>query len=64
MDLYQQYIHISRYSRWRDDLGRRETWPETVQRYVDWRELAEYEKTDNTVAMQTLACTSGACELP
>lgn len=36
MDLYQQYIHISRYSRWRDDLGRRETWPETVQRYVDF----------------------------
>ena len=36
MDLYQQYIHISRYSRWRDDLGRRETWEETVQRYVDF----------------------------
>jgi len=36
MDLYQQYIHISRYSRWRDDLGRRETWGETVQRYVDF----------------------------
>lgn len=36
MDLYQQYIHISRYSRWRDDIGRRETWPETVQRYVDF----------------------------
>lgn len=36
MDLYQQYIHMSRYSRWRDDLGRRETWPETVQRYVDF----------------------------
>lgn len=36
MDLYQQYIHISRYSRWRDDLQRRETWPETVQRYVDF----------------------------
>lgn len=36
MDLYQQYIHISRYSRWRDDLGRRETWPETVQRYIDF----------------------------
>lgn len=36
MDLYQQYIHISRYSRWRDDLGRRETWEETVQRYVDY----------------------------
>lgn len=36
MDSYQQYIHISRYSRFRDDLGRRETWPETVQRYVDF----------------------------
>ncbi len=36
MDSYQQYIHISRYSRWRDDLQRRETWPETVQRYVDF----------------------------
>lgn len=36
MDLYQQYIHISRYSRWQEDLGRRETWDETVQRYVDF----------------------------
>lgn len=36
MDQYQSYIHISRYSRWREDLGRRETWPETVQRYVDF----------------------------
>lgn len=36
MDTYQQYIHISRYSRWRDDLGRRETWEETVQRYIDF----------------------------
>lgn len=36
MDMYQSYIHISRYSRWRDDLGRRETWEETVQRYIDF----------------------------
>lgn len=36
MDLYQQYIHISRYSRWQENLGRRETWQETVQRYVDF----------------------------
>lgn len=36
MDSYQEYIHISRYSRFRDDLGRRETWTETVQRYVDF----------------------------
>lgn len=31
---YQQLIAASRYSRWRDDLGRRETWEETVERYV------------------------------
>ncbi|MFA7523091.1 MAG: hypothetical protein WCY71_09235 [Halothiobacillaceae bacterium] len=47
MDLYQQYIHISRYSRWRDDLGRRETWPETVQRYVDFFDKrTEHKFTD------------------
>ncbi len=36
MDQYQQYIHMSRYSRWREELGRRETWGETVDRYVDF----------------------------
>lgn len=47
MDLYQQYIHISRYSRWRDDLGRRETWEETVQRYVDFFDKrSEYKFSD------------------
>lgn len=34
--LFQTYIHRSRYARWRDDLGRRETWDETVQRYFDF----------------------------
>lgn len=47
MDLYQQYIHISRYSRWRDDLGRRETWDETVQRYIDFFDKrTNYEFSD------------------
>ena len=32
MTQYQEYIHKSRYSRWRDDLDRRETWDETVDR--------------------------------
>lgn len=31
---YQQYIHQSRYARWRSDFGRRETWDETVDRYM------------------------------
>lgn len=36
LNQYQSYIHMSRYSRWRDDLGRRELWPETVQRLIDF----------------------------
>jgi len=32
----QEFIHKSRYARWIDDAERRETWPETVQRYVDY----------------------------
>ena len=30
---YQEFIHLSRYSRWLPEEGRRETWEETVQRY-------------------------------
>lgn len=33
---YQQYIHMSRYSRWREEDQRRETWEETVTRYCDF----------------------------
>lgn len=32
--IYQQVIAKSRYSRWSDELGRRETWEETVGRYM------------------------------
>jgi ribonucleoside-triphosphate reductase len=31
---YQQYIHLSRYARYLDEEKRRETWRETVNRYV------------------------------
>lgn len=34
--IYSQVIAKSRYSRWRDDLGRRETWEETVDRYMNY----------------------------
>lgn len=33
---FQEYIHLSRYSRWLEDKGRRETWEETVKRYCDF----------------------------
>lgn len=36
--LYQEFIHLSRYSRWLPDKNRRETWPETVARYFDFFE--------------------------
>ena len=33
---YQEYIHLSRYARYRYDENRRETWDETVDRYFDF----------------------------
>jgi ribonucleoside-triphosphate reductase (thioredoxin) len=36
MDQYQEYIAASRYARFQDDKQRRETWAETVDRYVDY----------------------------
>ena len=33
---YQEFIHLSRYSRWLPDEERRETWNETVKRYFDF----------------------------
>lgn len=45
---YQSFIHLSRYARFLEDEGRRETWEETVDRYIDFfegrhPELKEYE---------------------
>ena len=34
MNQYQQYIALSRYARWIPELNRRETWKETVNRYM------------------------------
>lgn len=36
MDQYQSFIHKSRYARYLDEEGRRETWEETVQRYIEF----------------------------
>ncbi len=33
---YSAYVHKSRYARWLEDEGRRETWDETVNRYVEF----------------------------
>jgi ribonucleoside-triphosphate reductase len=36
--LYQEFIYKSRYSRWIESENRRETWPETVNRYFNFFE--------------------------
>lgn len=35
-DPYQNFIHTSRYARWIEEKGRRETWEETVDRYMNF----------------------------
>ena len=72
--LYQQYIHLSRYSRWDKEKERRETFPETVSRYFDFfddhlgpdiltRELRDYLETKvlDLQVMPSMRClmTSG-----
>jgi ribonucleoside-triphosphate reductase (thioredoxin) len=51
---YQSYIHLSRYARWRDDLQRRETWEETVQRYFDFfnKRLENYDDPNGELQSQ------------
>lgn len=44
---YQQYIHISRYSRWVEELGRRETWEETITRLMSfWKSRLDSQISD------------------
>lgn len=49
MTEYQSYTHLAKYARWQDDLGRRESWQETVGRYVQFfldREVIDYETAE------------------
>jgi len=45
---YQHFIATSRYARWLDEEGRRETWSETVSRYVDYMAERTGLDTDTT----------------
>lgn len=50
MDAYQQYIHKSRYARYLPEEQRRESWEETVNRYLDFwvgqKKLSDKETKD------------------
>jgi len=72
MNQYQEFIHKSRYARWLPEAGRRETWEETVQRYVDfWLNRKQITKAEgkkmfnaiyNLEVMPSMRClmTAGA----
>jgi ribonucleoside-diphosphate reductase alpha chain len=48
VNLYQQIIHKTRYARYLPDKERRETWEETVQRYIDfWGDTLDTEEKSN-----------------
>ncbi len=50
---YQQFIHLSRYSRWLEDEGRRETWSETIERYFNFFEEHLQETCDYKLDKET-----------
>jgi hypothetical protein len=56
MDAYQQYIHKSRYARYLPEEKRRETWEETVSRYVNFwgDDLTEASRKDIYEAVHNL----------
>ena len=52
---YQNFIATSRYARWLDDEGRRETWSETVSRYVDYmHDKVKFSKQDKADIEQAI----------
>ena len=58
MDAYQQYIHKSRYARYLPEEQRRETWEETVNRYLNyWADrvdLDDFEQSEIFKAIHDL----------
>ena len=72
MDQYQSFIHKSRYARWLDVENRRETWEETIQRYIDfWKDREQlneeeaselYEAIHSMDVMPSMRCMMTAGE--
>ena len=51
---YQEYIHLSRYARYRYEDNRRETWEETVDRFFTYfkghlKDQCDFNLTDKAV---------------
>ena len=55
MDAYQQYIHKSRYARYLPEEQRRETWEETVNRYLDyWCDRVDFNEFEQAEIFQSI----------
>lgn len=52
MDNYSQYIATSRYARWIEEKGRRETWEETVDRYCDF--MLKHVEQNTSISQEDL----------
>lgn len=54
---YENFIHASRYARWLPEKGRRETWEETINRYLDFFEdrgqILDHERSELFEAIQS-----------
>ena len=50
---YQEYIHLSRYARYRYEDKRRETWEETIDRYLNFFKDHLKEERDYTLSGPT-----------
>src|ERR1700678_4034821 len=60
---YMRFIHLSRYARWLDDEGRRETWEETVDRYCSWMTEHLLDKHDYEMGKLTYEITEAIYNL-
>lgn len=49
---YEKYIAISRYARYLPDIGRRETWEESVERYIN--HTYKQVKTNTSISSKEL----------
>ena len=52
MSQYREFIAASRYARWLPEEQRRETWPETVDRYVDF--MIKQAETKTSISKKDL----------
>lgn len=52
MGPYEQFIHKSRYARYLDDKQRRENWPETIDRYLDYIGEHLLEECDYSISQE------------